>query len=99
MPVHNYSFLRRGLSVVRALGNAKRVATVFLLDDQEMTVKELAHFHYISRPAMSRHLHILLKEGIIESERRYGEVYFWLSPKFRKVWNTLKKVLWDDVRM
>ncbi len=76
MPVHNYPNLRRGLLVARALGNAKRVSTVFMLEGREMTEAELAHFHGISPPAMSRHLHILLKTGILESERRHGAVFF-----------------------
>lgn len=61
-----------------------------------MTESELADYHDISRPAVSRHMHILLKAGIVESERRHSEVYFWLSPKFRATWMKIKKLLWPD---
>jgi DNA-binding transcriptional ArsR family regulator len=51
-----------------ALGNAQRRAIVELLSDHPRSVREIADELPISRPAVSRHLRVLNRAGLVVSE-------------------------------
>lgn len=53
---------------------------MFLLAGGPLNVGEIAaRFPRISRPAVSHHLRILREAGILDSEKRGQEVYYWLE--------------------
>ena len=57
-------------AVISALADPTRRRVVQLLGDGPMRAGELADAAGLSAPAMSRHLRILLKAGVLEDERR-----------------------------
>lgn len=93
IPVHNYPHVLPDVLLLRALGNARRFTTVEILENRIMTEAELAHYHGIALPSMSRHLHILLKAGVLASVRKAGHVYFSIAPEFLPIWKGFKEVL------
>lgn len=52
-----------------ALGNSHRRAIVELLSDQPHSVQEIADRLPISRPAVSRHLRLLNRAGLVTDEQ------------------------------
>lgn len=93
MPVHNYPHARSDVLLFRALGNERRFTTVEILEKSIMTEIQLSQYHGIALPSMSRHLHILLKAGVLASVRKAGNVYFSIAPEFLPVWKGAKEVL------
>lgn len=67
--------------------------TTEVLTTKTMTEAELAEYHGVALPSMSRHLHILLKAGVLSSIRKGGGVYFRVSADFLSQWQQLKKIL------
>ncbi|HEX2194534.1 MAG TPA: metalloregulator ArsR/SmtB family transcription factor [Candidatus Limnocylindria bacterium] len=57
-------------AVIAALADPTRRRVVQLLRDGPMRAGELARAAGVSAPAMSRHLRILLRSGVLEDERR-----------------------------
>ena len=62
-------------SVFRALANATRLAILELLARGERTVLDLADQFEISQPAVTKHLNILERAGLIE-RRKHGRYRF-----------------------
>jgi DNA-binding transcriptional ArsR family regulator len=56
--------------VLSALGDETRRLVVERLSERPMRAGELAQAAGVSRPAMSRHLRLLLRAGIVSDERR-----------------------------
>ncbi len=79
--------------VLRALGNERRLYILSLLAVRAYTGIELAAKLGIHKGAVSKHLHILLRAGLIVSRRKGGAVFFRLAPNFGKIIASVVDVL------
>lgn len=62
---------------MRALGNERRIRIMqLLLRYSNLTVTDIAHLLGISTMATSKHLHVLLRVGLVVSRRNGGSVEF-----------------------
>lgn len=59
---------KRLLEVTKALGNKRRLAILVLLDKKTMGIQELARALRITQPAISQHVEILRKAGLVKLE-------------------------------
>lgn len=68
--------------ILEAVSDPTRMQIVFLLHDRtQLNVGEIARQFHISRPAISHHLRVLKDAGIVRSEKRGQEVYYWLDSR------------------
>lgn len=83
MPVHTYPQYRPCVLVMRALGNERRIhILLLLLRYRSLTGTDIAHFLGISTMAASKHLHVLLRVGLVASRRNGGSVEFRIAKDF-----------------
>lgn len=74
--------------VFAALANPIRRKILIDLREGELGVSEIARRFEIRRPAVSEHLQVLRKVGLIREEQRGRERYYHLDPRpFREVNN------------
>lgn len=82
--MHTHQKYRHYALVHRALGNERRIAILAIFwGEGTQTCAMLVGRLGISEPAVSRHLHILLKAGFLKSKRKGTGVEFSLD---RKSW-------------
>ena len=77
-----------------ALGDDTRCALVDLLRDGPRAVHELAGAFAVSRPAISRHLRILLEAGIVVEHRRGRENLYSLDRRKLKALSAWLELYW-----
>lgn len=65
--------------VMTAIGDKTRLRMLFELKGDQLNVGEIASRFSISRPAISHHLKVMLDAGILSSEKRGQEVYYWIN--------------------
>jgi DNA-binding transcriptional ArsR family regulator len=87
------------VAILQALGEPNRHAIVELLRDGERPVGELVEQLHLSQPAVSKHLRVLKKAGVVEArvdaQRRlyrirpepWAELDDWLAT-YRQLWET-----------
>lgn len=66
--------------LLKALGNEKRLQLLCLLADGERSVGELNARLDLSQSALSQHLALLRRDGLVASRREAQAVYYSLSP-------------------
>lgn len=63
-----------------ALGDPHRQRILLMFEKGErLNVSEIAAASALSRPAISYHLKVLREAGVLSSEKRGREVYFWVN--------------------
>jgi ArsR family transcriptional regulator len=66
--------------LLTALGEPARLEIINQLAKQEqMNVGDLASKFRLSRPTISHHLKILKDAGVVQSEKRGQETYYWVN--------------------
>ena len=66
--------------IFKSLANRRRVAVlIYLKRNKEVNVGAFAKEFHLSLPAMSRHLNLLEKAGILEKDQRDKEVFYRLA--------------------
>lgn len=80
MPVHTHPHLRLYVLLCRAVGNERRLSILLFLLIHPYTGSELAQKLGISKAALSKHVHVLLRAGLVRSQRHAGSVLFTLAP-------------------
>jgi ArsR family transcriptional regulator len=66
--------------LLTALGEPVRLEIIHQLAQQEqMNVGDLASKFRLSRPTISHHLKILKDVGVVQSEKRGQEAYYWVN--------------------
>ena len=89
----NFSKTKRKAAILKALGNAKRLETVYILRSGEKKVSELEKYIGISQSALSQHLTVLRTAGIVSARRVAQSVYYSLSDiECRKLVDFLDKI-------
>lgn len=87
--------------LLTALGEPARLEIIYQLAQQEqMNVGDLASKFRLSRPTISHHLKILKDVGVVQSEKRGQEAYYWVNQDalilgLQQVVDTLKRC-WTD---
>jgi DNA-binding transcriptional ArsR family regulator len=82
----------------QAMGNPARLEIVHLLRDGPRHVSELSKIMDISQSTLSRHLAILKRNGVVNSDRQGQEVIYQLSnPKIVAVCDLMRQVLADQL--
>lgn len=65
-----------GSNVLKAMGNEKRLRILNALRRQEMSVGELEKVMDLSQSALSQHLAILRREGIVKTRRKAQTIFY-----------------------
>lgn len=72
----NSSMESFGCNVLKAMGNEKRLRILNALRRQEMSVGELEKVMDLSQSALSQHLAILRREGIVKTRRKAQTIFY-----------------------
>ena len=73
---------RNFAKVFIALGDEHRQRIMLTFEaGEQLNVGQIVEVSTLSRSAVSHHLKILREAGVLESEKRGKEVYFWLNKK------------------
>jgi DNA-binding transcriptional ArsR family regulator len=65
--------------ICSALADPTRILILYTLDEQRVSVTELAAFLGISQPAASRHLKVLRERGLVRPERQGSSIRYQLA--------------------
>jgi ArsR family transcriptional regulator, arsenate/arsenite/antimonite-responsive transcriptional repressor len=69
--------------VYTALGDAHRQRILLTFEPgEQLNVGQIAEVSTLSRSAVSHHLKILREAGVLSSEKRGKEIYFWINKAF-----------------
>ncbi|GAB2798751.1 metalloregulator ArsR/SmtB family transcription factor [Halomonas shantousis] len=71
--------LHRATSLLKAMANENRLRILCLLDGNELSVTELNGKLNLSQSALSQHLAILRREGLVTTRRASQIIYYSLS--------------------
>jgi DNA-binding transcriptional ArsR family regulator len=81
---------------LQAISEPTRLAILQLVRNSEMSAGEVAgHFKGISRPAVSQHLGVLKKAGLINERRKGTSRIYRLRPEGFESLKTLLENFWD----
>lgn len=81
MPVTTRAFRARGHDVFAAVGDPTRRAVLDMLRGGALSAGEIAHPFRMSRPAISQHLRVLRRSGLVAARRRGREQIYTLRPE------------------
>ena len=79
--------IEHGYQILRAMGNLRRLQILYALKKQEQKVGDLEHFVGLSQSALSQHLAVLRKAGLVKTRREAQTIYY--SIKNAVVFNIL----------
>ncbi|RDB43356.1 ArsR family transcriptional regulator [Halomonas sp. DQ26W] len=80
-------------ALLKALANDNRLRILCLLDDSELSVTELNQRLSLSQSALSQHLAILRREGLVTTRRASQTIYYSLEgEQARELIETLIKL-------
>ncbi|WP_458526292.1 ArsR/SmtB family transcription factor [Onishia taeanensis] len=71
--------LSTATSLLKAMANENRLRILCLLDDAELSVSELNARLSLSQSALSQHLAILRREGMVTTRRASQTIYYSLK--------------------
>lgn len=84
------------IDTLQAISEPTRLAILQLVRSSEMSAGEVAgHFKRISRPAVSQHLGVLKKAGLISESRKGTSRIYRLRPEGFASLKTLLENFWD----
>lgn len=70
---------RKAAQLMKALGNESRLLILCYLDGKELSVTELNNCLDLSQSALSQHLAVLRKDGLVSTRRESQTIYYSLS--------------------
>ncbi|MBS9402523.1 winged helix-turn-helix transcriptional regulator [Halomonas sp. TRM85114] len=73
------SVINQATSLLKAMANDNRLRILCLLQEQELSVTELNQRLSLSQSALSQHLAILRREGLVSTRRASQTIYYSLS--------------------
>lgn len=71
--------INQATALLKAMANDNRLRILCLLEDQELSVTELNQRLSLSQSALSQHLAILRREGLVRTRRASQTIYYSLS--------------------
>ncbi|SIS59644.1 transcriptional regulator, ArsR family [Neptunomonas antarctica] len=69
----------RAAKLMKALGNESRLLILCYLDGKELSVTELNNCLDLSQSALSQHLAVLRKDGLVSTRRESQTIFYSLS--------------------
>ncbi|MEC9483340.1 MAG: metalloregulator ArsR/SmtB family transcription factor [Halomonas sp.] len=85
--------IHHATNLLKAMANENRLRILCLLDDSELSVSELNTRLALSQSALSQHLAILRREGLVTTRRSSQTIYYSLQGKeARTVVDTLAQL-------
>lgn len=88
--------IARATNLLKAMANENRLRILCLLDEVELSVSELNAKLALSQSALSQHLAILRREGLVATRRSSQTIYYSLQgSEARTVVDTLAKLYAD----
>jgi len=92
--MHDIAVYEMQAELCRVMSHASRQMVIHILFDGQKNVNEIVNLTGINQSAVSRHLAILRRGGLVLSERHGQEIYYRLAnPKIVEVCNLMRKVL------
>ncbi len=83
--------------LLKALANENRLRVLCYLDKGELSVSELNERLALSQSALSQHLAVLRRDGIVQTRRASQTIYYSLSPgKVTEVIRTLRSMYQEE---
>ena len=70
---------KRTMQILKALSNTKRLEILLLLKDNEQSVGALEQKINLSQSALSQHLALLRKAGIVKTRRQAQKIFYRLE--------------------
>ena len=83
--------------MIEVLGDPTRRAVFELLRKGPRAVGELAGDLPVSRPAVSQHLAVLRKAGLVRGERDGARTLYQIDPRGLDILRRYVEAVWDDV--
>ena len=76
---HEMGDVTQAAALLRAMSNESRLSVLCYLAEQERSVTELEQYLDLSQSALSQHLAVLRRQGLIRSRRDKRLVYYSVS--------------------
>lgn len=84
---------KQASKLLKAMSNEKRLLILYYLEDVELSVSELNAQLDLSQSALSQHLAVLRKEGLVSTRRASQTIYYSLNEaKAAEVIQTLQSI-------
>lgn len=88
----------KAAQLMKALGNESRLLILCYLDGKELSVSELNSFLDLSQSALSQHLAVLRKDGLVKTRRESQTIYYSLEgDTAKRVISTLHEMYCADL--
>lgn len=81
---HDGHALEAGTLLLKALANEKRLQILCLLMERELSVTQVNRQLALSQSALSQHLAILRRDGLVQTRRESQTIYYSLSSESAK---------------
>jgi len=101
MPANTLELMRENATsaarLMKALANDSRLMILCYLDDKELSVSELNESLDLSQSALSQHLAVLRKDGLVKTRRESQVIYYSLNgDQARRIIATLHDMFCPD---
>ncbi len=88
----------KAAKLMKALGNESRLMILCYLNDQELCVTELNRCLDLSQSALSQHLAVLRKDGLVKTRRASQTIYYSLEgDTAKRIIHTLHEMYCPDL--
>lgn len=84
-------------NILTAVGDETRqhlLCTMLRTPEKAYRVVELAEMVNLSRPAVSHHIQILRRAGVVQMRREGTQIYYYLDPDTREI-KRIHRLTWD----
>jgi len=86
-------------SVIGLIGNDVRLKLVWLINEEQFCVCDLADILQMSVPAISQHLRKLKDIGIVETFRNKQTIYYFISEQKKSIVNHILALVSDKIKV
>ena len=83
-------------TVLRALAEPRRVAILKLIRSRELAAGDIASRFKTTRPAISQHLRVLVRSGLVSERRESTRRLYRLRPEGFEAIRSFLDHFWDD---
>ncbi|MBI4453892.1 winged helix-turn-helix transcriptional regulator [Candidatus Woesearchaeota archaeon] len=85
--------------ICKVFSNPTRLEILDLLRDKELSVTELIEKTKLTQANISQHLSIMKSKGIVASNRKGKNIYYWLAyPKIIKAFDIIRELLVEKLK-
>lgn len=88
----DFKDIAKATDLLKVIANEKRLLLLCRLNDEEVSVNELADFVHLSQSALSQHLTLMRQMGLVKTRREKQMIYYSLaSPEVQDIIQVLHK--------